>query len=173
VAGGVAVVPEQLAVAHTVVLPYFRHAPMPSQAPSLPQPALPWSAHWDRGSLPAATFEQVPARTPSAHDRQVPAHAVEQHTPCSQKPDSHSEASVHGPPGGLRPQLPFTQAAGATQSALLVQVVRQLPPAPHLNGVQSCVAPGAHAPPAVHEPASWRVDEPAAQVAAPQAPPTA
>jgi hypothetical protein len=62
-----------------------------------------------------------------AHDLHVPLHAVAQQSPCSQCADAHSPAAKQGAPGGLGPQLPLTQAAPATQSALVVHTDRQLP----------------------------------------------
>lgn len=92
--------------------------------------------HWVAGvgSCPAGTFAQVPALPVSAQDRQVPVHAVAQHTPCAQVPELHSAAMVHTAPLGFLPQLIIAQLLGATHSALVVQVVRHAPPVPHWNG---------------------------------------
>ena len=86
--------------------------------------------HWLRGSWPAATAEQVPGVPASAHDRQVPVHAVPQHTPCSQNPELHSPAAPQVAPIGFLPQLLVMQVLGALQSVLPPQVVRQVPPVP-------------------------------------------
>jgi hypothetical protein len=67
---------------------------------------------------------QVPALPDSAHDLQVPVQSVLQQTPWAQNPDWHSVPAPHVAPGGLRPQLPALQVAGATQSASTEQVVR-------------------------------------------------
>jgi hypothetical protein len=86
--------------------------------------------HWLRGSWPAGTDEQVPSVPVSAHDRQVPVHAVPQQIPCSQNPELHSPAAAQVAPIGFLPQLPVMQVLGALQSPLTVQVVRQVPLAP-------------------------------------------
>src|SRR5882672_3350531 len=75
---------------------YTRQAPLPSQAPSVPQLAAPWSTQRPRASAPpAATLEQRPSVPESTHERQVPAHASSQQTPWAQKPETHSVASAH------------------------------------------------------------------------------
>jgi hypothetical protein len=102
--------------------------------PSVPQVEAPWSAHWLNGSTPAATAAQVPTVPASAHDRQVPTHAVAQQTPCSQKPALHSAAALQPAPTGFLPQLPAMQVLGLVHSALVEQVVRQAPPVPQTNG---------------------------------------
>ena len=70
------------------------------------------------------------------HDRHAPVQAVRQQVPCSQKPLEHSVAPVQAVPLGFLPQLPPVQTLGATQSALVVQVTRQLPPVPHTYAPQ-------------------------------------
>jgi len=66
----------------------------------------------------------VPTEPASAHDAQVPAHAVEQQTPCAHWPELHIAPAVHVAPLGNLPQLMLTQLLGATQSvAALVQLV--------------------------------------------------
>jgi hypothetical protein len=45
VAAGVSVVPVQTAATQVVPDAYFRQAPLPLQEPSVPQVAMPWSAH--------------------------------------------------------------------------------------------------------------------------------
>ena len=49
-----------------------------------------------------------------AHERQVPAHAVAQQTPVTQKPEAQSASAAQVAPGGFGPQLPFTHAAPHT-----------------------------------------------------------
>jgi hypothetical protein len=94
--------------------------------PSVPQVATPWSAHSLFASCPAGTDAQVPAVPIRAHDTQVPAHAVEQHTPCAQTLCAHWPAIVQGWPSASLPQLMLTQLLGDTQSvAAVVQVVLQ------------------------------------------------
>jgi hypothetical protein len=96
-----------------------------------------------------------------AHDRQVPSQAVAQQTPVTQKPDAQSPEAVHAAPGGLGPQLPFTQAAPPTQSALLLQSARQPSPAPlHMYAPQESVVAAPHVP-APSQRAAWLTAEPA------------
>ena len=70
----------------------------------------------------------------SAHERQVPAHAVAQQTPCSHRFELQSAAAAHAVPIGLRPQLPVTQLFGLVQSPDDVHDERQAAPAPHTYG---------------------------------------
>jgi hypothetical protein len=132
VRAGVNVAPVQLWGTQMVPLAYSRHAPPPSQVPSVPQVEAPLSAHWPSGSSPAGTRTQVPAVPVIPHDRQLPVQAVRQQVPCSQKPLEHSVAPVQVAPLGRFPQLPPLQTLGATQSASAVQLARQVPLLPHL-----------------------------------------
>jgi len=136
VRAGVNVVPLQVDAAQVEPIAYRRQAPLPSHVPSLPQVFAPWSVHWLNGSAPAATDAQVPMVPARPHDRQMPTHAVAQHTPCSQKPESHSAAAPQVALIGFLPQLPLMHVFGLVQSALLPQVVRQAPPVPHTYGLQ-------------------------------------
>jgi hypothetical protein len=77
----------------------------------------------------------VPTLLGTAHDRQVPVHAPPQQTPCSQKPELHSGPPPQAAPIGFLPQLPLRQLLGARQSASLMQIVRQRPSLPQLNGM--------------------------------------
>jgi hypothetical protein len=63
----------------------------------------------------------VPIEPARLHDAHVPAHAVEQQTPCAQKFELHWAAVVQGWPTGSLPQLMLTQLFGDEQSALLAQ----------------------------------------------------
>ncbi len=126
VAAGVSVDPVQLAPTQVVPAAYLRQAPLPLQEPSVPHVAIPWSAHLFKGSCPDGTDAQVPAVPASAHDAQVPAHAVEQQTPCWQKLCAQSLANVQGWPSASLPQLMLTQRFVVTQSAAVVQVVLQV-----------------------------------------------
>jgi hypothetical protein len=127
VRAGVNVVPAQVDAAQVVPLAYRRQAPLPSQVPSVPQVDAPLSVHWLNGSAPAATDAQVPTVPVSAHDRQMPAQAVAQQTPCSQKPELHSPAAPHVAPIGFLPQLPARQVFGLVQSEAEAQVVLHAP----------------------------------------------
>jgi len=127
--------PAQVGARHCVPDAYRRHAALPSHIPSLPQVVAPWSAHWPSGSEPSGTLVQVPTLLGTAHERQVPVQVVPQQTPCSQKPELHSGPPPHAAPIGFLPQLPLMQLLGARQSASLVQMVKQRPSLPQLNGV--------------------------------------
>jgi hypothetical protein len=159
VRAGIDVPPLQAAPAQTVPLAYGRQAPAPSHVPSFPQLAAPSSAHWFSGSVPAGTSMHWPSLPAIAHDRQVPLHAVEQQTPCAQNPEAQSPAVAHAAPGGFGPQLPFTQAAPPTQSALLAQSARQaLPALLHMYGPQPSLVTAPHEPAPSQRPAWLTVD---------------
>lgn len=113
--------PVQLAATHCVPAPYSLQPPPPLHVPSVPQVAAVWSAHWSRGSCPAGTEAQVPTEPVRLHDTHVPEQAVEQQTPCAQKPELHMVPEVHGDVMGSLPQLMLTQLLGDEQSALLAQ----------------------------------------------------
>jgi hypothetical protein len=101
---------------------------------------------------------QAPALPGSAHDRQVPVHALAQQIPCSQKPDWHSTALPQVPPGGFLPQLPLMQLLGATQSASLAQMTRHLPSVPQPNGAHDCPGVDKHTPAPSHRNADVSVE---------------
>ena len=74
------------------------------------------------GSLaPAGTGAHLPSEVDSAQLKQLPVQVVAQQTPSAQKPLPHSLPAEHAWPSALGPQLPFTQAWPAMQSASLVQ----------------------------------------------------
>ena len=104
------------------------------------------AAHARRIRAPATTGLQVPALPSSAHDRQLPAHAVRQQIPCAQMPLPHSLPSPQMAPSGLRPHEPSLQMPGGAQSASAVHVDLQAA-APQRNGKQE-VAAGAEQVPA-------------------------
>ena len=171
VRAGVKVEPVQLAATQALPLAYSRQAPPPSQNPSVPQPAAPLSAHWPRGSAPAATSVQVPAVPARAQDRQAPRHPLAQQTPCSQKPEPHSVAAAQAVPAAFFLHVPPIQKLSVTHCALVVQVVGQVPPVPHRNGEQERIG----AIPQVPVPSQRRVPDSVVplQVAAPQMVPDA
>ena len=68
VRAGVNMVPMHIDAAQVVPLAYDRQPPEPSQNPSVPQLADPWSVHWFSGSWPAGTLVHVPTVPASAHD---------------------------------------------------------------------------------------------------------
>jgi hypothetical protein len=124
--------PTQVPAAHCVPAAQNRQAPVPLHIPSVPQVFDAVVAHWVAGvgAVPAGMLLQVPGLVESAHDLHVPVQAWLQQTPCAQKPESHSFATVHGAPVGLRVQAPPLQMLGATQSVVevaVVQLVRQAP----------------------------------------------
>ena len=125
VAAGVSVEPVlgQLAAAHCVPEAYWRQAPLPLQNPSRPQVEAATIVQLFSGSWPAGTEAQVPREVEIAHDRQVPAHAVEQQTFCAQIPELHSLPAAQLDPLGLLPQLPPMQTFGAAQSVPVEHVV--------------------------------------------------
>jgi hypothetical protein len=90
--------------------------------------------HWLNGSAPAATEAQVPIVPVRPHDRQMPTQAVAQQTPCSQKPELHSVAPPQVAPIGFLPQLPARHVFGLVQSVVDPQVIRHVPPVPHMYG---------------------------------------
>ena len=96
---------------------------MPSQNPSVPQPALALSAHWSSGSCPAGTLVQTPALSPMPQERQRPLQAVMQQVPWAQMPELQSVSAPQLAPIGFLPQLPFRQVAPVAQSLSAVQVV--------------------------------------------------
>jgi hypothetical protein len=61
-------------------------------------------------------------------EKQLALQAPEQQTPWAQNPEAHSVACAQIAPTGLRPHDPFWQMAGATQSALLAQLLPQEAP---------------------------------------------
>ena len=67
----------------------------------------------------------MPARPATAHDLHVAVQAVEQHIPCSQKPETHSDAAAQVRPDGFLPQAPLVQTLGATQSVSVVHAMLQ------------------------------------------------
>jgi len=128
VRAGVNVVPVHVAATHCVPAAYSRQAPLPLQLPSVLQADAPRSAHWFRGSAPLATLVQAPTVPVSAHDWHVPPQAELQQTPCAQKPEAHSPPAPQATPLLFLAQLPPMHVNGDTQSASIVQVVRQAAP---------------------------------------------
>jgi hypothetical protein len=159
-----------IAATHTAPAPYLRQAPEPSQLPSVPHVATPWSAHWFSGSWPAGTTLHVPRLPACAHDWQVPPHAVAQHTPCAHTFDAQSTSAAHVAPFDFLPHTPPLQVFGLTHCVFDVHVARQAA-APHWNGVHEDCVPAAHVPVPLHWGADVNVEP--AHVAAPQVVPAA
>jgi hypothetical protein len=83
VADDVSVEPVQVAARHWVPEAYFWQPPAPSQKPVWPQVDAATILQVVVGSAPpAGTAEQVPSFPVTAHELQVPVHAVPQQTPC-------------------------------------------------------------------------------------------
>jgi hypothetical protein len=74
----------QLPVAQTVVAAHRRHAPLPSQKPSVPQ--LDWADAEQslRGFVPGSAFLHVPRLLVALQTWQVPLHATLQQTLSTQ-----------------------------------------------------------------------------------------
>jgi len=89
--------------------------------------------HWFKGSCPAGTFVQVPADPASAHDWQVPEHAVWQQMPCWHMPELQSPSDPQTAPIGAFPQLLFVHTLPGLQSASVLQVVRHWPFTRHIH----------------------------------------
>jgi hypothetical protein len=75
--------------------------------------------------MPAAIGKQVPTWPTRLQETHAPLQEVSQQTPSKQWPSSHSASLAQTAPLGLGPQLPFTQAWPAEQSALLVHEAAQ------------------------------------------------
>jgi hypothetical protein len=124
------VVALQLAPLQTVPAGYSWHPLLPLHMPLVSQAAVPLFTHMPRGSAaPAGTLVQRPRELLSAHDTQVPTHALLQQTPSTQNPDWQSAMPVQIWPLGFLPQLPAVQTLGDTQSSLPVHDARQALPA--------------------------------------------
>jgi hypothetical protein len=146
----VKVEPVQLPAAHCVPLMYLRQAPAPSHVPSLPQVDAAAIGHCDAvtGGLPAAIGVHVPRLVAIEQDMQVPAQALLQQMLLTQNPVAQSPPipDGHGPPGGILPQLMFTQVLPDTQSAAeLVHVILHAP-VPQRYGVHGLMVAARHIP---------------------------
>jgi hypothetical protein len=163
------------AAPHTVVVPYFRHAPAPLQVPSLPHVEAAAIAHCDAtsGGSPAAIGEQVPTLPAIEHDMHVPVQAMLQQTLLTQNPEAQSpfNPDEQVPPIGILPQLMAVQVLPVVQSvALVVHVVLHAAVA-HMYGAHELVVAARHAPLPSHERADDSVEP--VQLAPPQDVPTA
>jgi hypothetical protein len=135
--GGVYTLAAHFSPLHTLPTGYLLQPPAPSHFPSRPHEATPPSTHLPRlSALLAGRDVQRPSDEGRAQLRQAPAHTSAQQTPSTQKLEAHSVLAAHTWPFCLGPQLPFTQARPAAQSALLVHLLLQAPPTQR-NGGQS------------------------------------
>jgi hypothetical protein len=85
---------------------YFRHAPAPSQTPSVPHEVMPWSSHSLRGSVPTSAGRHVPRLPWDAQVWQPSVQAVLQQTPSMQKPLWQSAFTEQDLPSGSRTAVP-------------------------------------------------------------------
>ncbi len=108
----------------TVLAAYLRQAPAPLHCRRARRSRGVVGALAER-VLPSGMFRQVPSLPGTAHDLHVPVQAAEQHRPCAQMRELHSASAPQAAPSGFLPQLLLTQLLGATQSASVVQLVRQ------------------------------------------------
>src|SRR6185295_9435532 len=96
---------------------------------------------------------------------QVPVHTMSQHTPCWQVPEAHSLPSVHGAPCTLRPHTVPLHTLPPEQSAVVAQLIRQLPAAPHMYALHETAPPSTQVPAPSQCPAEVPVEPPVGQVA--------
>src|SRR5262245_45206125 len=114
------------AATQTVPAAHRRHAPVPSQEPSLPHVDCACVAHSLSGSAPFAMAPHVPsAPAPffaAVHATQTPPQPVSQQTPSTQLPLVHSIAPPHAAPlAFVATQALLLQYALAAQSACEAQ----------------------------------------------------
>jgi hypothetical protein len=148
--------PEQLSGAHTVPSLYRWQPPLPSQRPFSPQVVAPSSMHtFFESTAPTASGVQCPMLDASPQLRHAPPHASSQHTPSAQMFDRHSAPAPHGCPRFFLPHWPLTHARPTSQSASLLHVCVQAPPA-HRNGEQVSTPCGRQVPMPSHVPGVLR-----------------
>jgi len=124
---GVDVDPLHDAVPQLVPRGVGRQAPLPSHVPLKPQGGA--GRQPPCGSIaPTATGLQVPADPATLHDVQVPQLAVEQQTPSTQLPLSHSAGAAQICPSRFFPHDPALQNMPPAQSASTPQAARQVAP---------------------------------------------
>ncbi len=101
--------------------PSASHAPAHRALPSHQAPP-----HSDSGSSPAAWGTHVPTEPGWLHASQLPAHALPQHTPSAQWPDSHCASTPQPSPSARNAaHRPPTHPHPAAHPAALVQPVAQ------------------------------------------------
>jgi hypothetical protein len=124
----------------------------------LPQLVAPPSRHVPVGSdWPSGTLVQMPIDVGCAHDLHALAQPVAQQTPWAQLPFMHSPPLAQAMPFAFLVQLPPIQLKGATQSALVVHVVRQAP-VPQTYGSHIDVVAAWQVPVPLHDRAEVSVD---------------
>jgi hypothetical protein len=85
----------------------FLHTPAPSHACGAP--------HVPGSAARAGTLLHVPSCPVTRHDTHTPSHAVSQHTPSTQYPDTHSVAPPHSVPAVFLHAPAPSHAVGAAQ----------------------------------------------------------
>lgn len=137
---GTSVELEQLAVPQLVPTGMDAQRPLPSHVPLLPHGWLELAPQPPCGSaLPATTGWQEPALPSRLQTWQLPQLPLEQQTPSTQLPLSHSVPAEQAWPRRLRPQAPALQNLPGAQSPLLAQTATQaLPAVLQANGVHDC-----------------------------------
>ena len=111
--------------------------------------------------MPAATGWQEPDFPGRLQVWQLPQGPLEQQTPSTQLPLSHSDPAAQAWPRRFRPQAPELQNLPGAQSLLLAQTATQaLPAALQANGVHDCVVAGLQVPLPSQVCASVSVTEP-------------
>lgn len=109
--------------------------------------------------MPSGTLRQVPSLPATAHDLHVPVQVAEQHRPWAQITELHSSSAPQAAPSGFFPQLLLTHVLGATQSASVMQLVRQVfPSVAHWYGMHDCVIDPEHPPALSHVPVVVRIE---------------
>jgi hypothetical protein len=132
----------QVALPQLVPTPALAHSPLPSHVPLLPQGGLLVAQPPCGSMLPAATGWQDPGLPVRLQTWQLPQLALEQQTPSTQLPLSHSVPAAQSWPRRLRPQAPLaSQNLLGAQSALLAHTATQALPVAALQakGAQDCV----------------------------------
>jgi hypothetical protein len=115
---------------HTVPATQWRHAPAPSQAPSVPQVAAGVALQRPWGSAPpAATLVHAPTKPGTLQAWQLPQADDPQQTPSVQLPLLHSVPATHSAPSGFSLHSDPAQVAGGVQSESAVHDVVQAPAA--------------------------------------------
>ncbi len=121
-----AVVPRQVAGAHEVAAGNSAQPLTPEHMPVRPQLVLASVGHSLLGSVLAASGRHRPSWPATLQRTQAPLQRSEQHLPSVQKPEAHSESSVHVPVCASL-HCPLTQVKPATQSLGALHEVRHCP----------------------------------------------
>lgn len=157
--------PEQVWALQIVPAPSNSQLPAPSQLPSLPQVVELAGGHWPAGAgRCAGSGKQCPGELAWLHATQVPVQTLSQQTPCWQDPVEHSLLTVHVAPITFLPQVPPLQTLPGEQSALVLQVTRQVPAVPHMYSLHDTEAAAVQVPRPSQCAAALPTEPPTAQV---------